>query len=195
MNKDLIAILREEIRQARRQLNEDTVEPSPGGHWSMGAPPEEAPAEEPPISPEQAGLSAVEDRAYELIQMMQEMAQESPEEAQEALGALTAVLEEAGMLDAMCSTTQGTIGFHREGLTNEIKNILVEIMDEPEFGFGPENEPRIDWPKRHLDVEAEAGVNEAMDNAVHRAKMANITKEDLAELFASAVHASYEENA
>ena len=197
MNKDLIAFLREEIRQARQQLNEDTVEPSSGGHWTMGIPPEEATAEEPPVSPEETGLSAVEDRAYELVQMMQEMAQESPEEAQEALVALTGALEEGGMLDAMCSTTQGTIGFHREGLTNDIKNILVEMMegDDPEFGFGPENEPKIDWPKRRLDVEDEAGVNEAMDNAVHRAKMANITKEDLAELFASVVHASYEENA
>ena len=54
---------------------------------------------------------------------------------------------------------------------------------------------RIDYPKRRLDVEDEAGVAEVMSNAVHRAKKMGMSKEDLIDLFTDAVHASYEENA
>ena len=175
---DLLSLLREEISDARKSLFEDTVEPSPGGNWSM----------EPPISPEEPVVSGVGQFAVELVHMIQE-------EGQEALEMVTQVFDEAGMLDAMCATTQGTIGFNREGLVNNIKNILVEMIDDPEFGFGPENEPRVDWPKRHLDVEDEAATYEVMQNAVHRAKMSGISKEELATLFADAVHASYEESA
>jgi len=187
---DLILLLRQEIKKAKASLKEDTVEPSSGGHWTMGTPPEEATAEEPSISPEETGLSAVEDRAHELVQMMQEMAQESPEEAQEALVALTGALEEGGMLDAMCSTTQGTIGF-REDLKRQIK----EVLEDAQFGFGPDNPERIDYPKRHLEVGDEAAAYDAMVNAVHRAKASNVSQEDLASLFADAVYAVYQESA
>ena len=176
---DLFSLLREEISNARKSLFEDTVEPSPGGRWSM----------DPPISPEETVVSGVGQFAVELVHMIQE-------EGQEALEAVTQVFDEAGMLDAMCATTQGTMGFKvKENLISNIKSVLVEMIDDPEFGFGPENEPRVDWPKRHLGVEDEAATYEAMQNAIHRAKMSGISKEELAELFADAVHASYEENA
>ena len=97
------------------------------------------------------------------------------------------------MLDAMCATTQGTMGF-REDLQREIVNVLKEL-DDAEFGFGSDNPERIEYPERRLDVEDEAGVKEVMDNAVHRAKMMGMSQEDLADLFTDAVYASYKENA
>jgi hypothetical protein len=173
---DLLALLREEIGNVRKSLSEDNVELSPGGNWSM----------DPPIGAEEAPVSAVAAMSAELINTI-------AHEGQEALELTVAMFEDAGMLDAMCATTQGTIGF-RENLVSDIKSVLVEMMDDPDFGFGPDNEPRIDWPKRRLDVESEADAYDAMVNTVHRAKMSGISKEELAELFADAVHSLYEES-
>ena len=78
-------------------------------------------------------------------------------------------------------------------MQKEIANVLKEL-DDAEFGFGDDNPPRIDYPKRRLEVEDEAGVAEVMDNAVHRAKKMGMSKEDLIDLFTDAIHASYEEN-
>tara|TARA_R100000008_G_C3553049_1_gene151578 strand:- start:454 stop:1014 length:561 start_codon:yes stop_codon:yes gene_type:complete len=179
----LLALLREEVSNVRKSLSEDNVELSPGGNWSM----------DPPIVPDETALPDVGELAVNLVNTLMTLGEQAPEEAQEALGTLTGIFDEAGMLDAMCATTQGRMGF-REDLKRQIAQILRE-MDDPEFGFGPENEPMIDYPKRRLDVEDEAAVNEVMQNAVHRAKMSGMSKEDLAELFTDAVYASYEETA
>ena len=165
MKDELVALLREEINLAKRQLNERETDP--------------------PITPEETGISAIGGMTAQLIEAI-------AEEGQEALEMAVGMFDEAGMLDAMCSTTQGVMGF-REDLQKEIVNILKEL-DDPDFGFGPDNPERIDYPKRRLDVEGEAGVAEAMDNAVHRAKKMGMSKEDLVDLFTDAIYASYEEN-
>jgi len=173
MRDELIALLREEINLAKRQLNEFQM---PDDTDSMS---------EPPINPEETGISGVGGMTAELIDAI-------AQEGQEALEMAVGMFDEAGMLDAMCATTQGTMGF-REDLQKEIANVLKEL-DDAEFGFGDDNPPRIDYPKRRLEVEDEAGVAEVMDNAVHRAKKMGMSKEDLIDLFTDAIHASYEEN-
>ena len=173
MKDEIVALLREEINLAKRQLNElrglDDVDST----------------SEPPITPEESGISGVGAMTAELVDAI-------AQEGQEALEMAVGMFDEAGMLDAMCATTQGTFGF-REDLQKEIANVLKEL-DDAEFGFGPDNPERIDYPKRRLDVEDEAGVAEVMSNAVHRAKMMGMSKEDLADLFTDAVYDSYEEN-
>ena len=166
MKDELVALLREEINLAKRQLNER--EP------------------DSPITPEETAIPDVGGMTAQLINTI-------AEQGQEALEMAVGMFDEAGMLDAMCSTTQGVMGF-REDLQKQIVNVLKEL-DDPDFGFGPDNPERIDYPKRRLDVEGEAGVAEAMDNAVHRAKKMGMSKEDLVDLFTDAIYASYEENA
>ena len=173
MKNELIALLREEINLAKRQLNEFRGDDDAD---SMS---------EPPITPEERGISDVGGMTAQLIDTI-------AEQGQEALEMAVGMFDEAGMLDAMCATTQGTMGF-REDLQKEIANVLKEL-DDAEFGFGPDNPERIEYPERRLDVEGEAGVKEVMDNAVHRAKMMGMSQEDLADLFTDAVYASYEEN-
>ena len=169
--EDLISLLRQEIKSAKASLKEFAEPPS-----DM----------EPPITPEEPAISDIGGLMVAVIEAI-------TAQGQEALEMAVGMFEEAGMLDAMCSTTQGTIGF-REDLKRQIAEALNEIED-PEFGFGPDNPERIEWPKRNLGVEGEAAVYEALENAVHRAKMSGISKEELADLFADSVHASYEENA
>ena len=178
----LLALLREEVSNARKSLSEDNVDLSPGGNWSM----------DPPIVPDETALPDVGELAVNLVNTLMTLGEQAPEEAQAALGTLTGIFDEAGMLDAMCATTQGRIGF-REDLQKEIVKALREF-DDPEFGFGADNPERIEYPQRRLDVEDEADVYDGLVNAVHRAKMTGMSQEDLAGLFADAVYASYEEN-
>ena len=168
--EDLISLLRQEIKSAKASLKEFAEPPS-----DM----------EPPITPEEPAISDIGGLMVAVIEAI-------TAQGQEALEMAVGMFDEAGMLDAMCSTTQGVMGF-REDLQKEIVNVLKEL-DDPDFGFGPDNPERIDYPKRRLEIEDEAGVAEAMDKAVYRAKMMGMLKEDLVDLFTDAIYASYEEN-
>ena len=103
-------IIKEEFS---RILKEDEVQVDPGGTWG------------PPLD-----LSAPQDigsLSDDLITKIMAMSEESPEEAQEALETLTATLDSAGVLDAMCSTTQGVMGFRMR--ESQLKQLIKEEFD------------------------------------------------------------------
>ena len=82
-----------------------------------------------------------------------------------------------------------TTGDTRNKLQGESGSNQLKVGIDAKFEWDVIN------PKRRLEIEDEAGVAEAMDNAVHRAKMMGMLKEDLVDLFTDAIYASYEENA